>query len=1031
MNLAAPFIQRPVASSLIASAILLLGLLCWRLLPVSPLPAVDFPMIVVSASLPGASPESMAATVATPLERALGSIAGIRQISSSSNQGSAQVRLEFELDRNVDEAARDVQAAINAVRGQLPSGMPGNPSYRKFNPSQAPVMALALSSDNLAASVLYDAAATVIAQKLLQIQGVGEVEVTGASLPAVRVQLNPAMLSHFGIALDEVRSAISSANATVPVGLVEHNEQRWQLATNQTMRRASDYQNLLVKVVNGAPIYLSDVATVSDSTENRYSAGFHNEKSAVILQISRRTGANIVATIDAIQAALPQLQALVPADAELAVVMDRSPVIRATLSEAQLSLFMSVLLVVLVVWLFLGKLRTALIPSLAIPVSLIGAFVVMYLCDFSLNNLSVMALIVAAGLVVDDAIVVLENIKRHIETGLSPLEAAKKGAAEVGFTLVAMNSALIVVFLSILFMGGLVERLFREFSITLAGAMLISLFISLTLTPSLSALLLQKNVQSAATDTQQQASQPSLFQRFSQKYQRSLGWVLQFKKSVLTLMVLVFGANAWLYSQLPGGMLPDQDTGQLSGFVRGDDGFSFQVMQPKIEEFRQLLLKDPAVADVTGASGGAMGLSNSWMRVRLKPLSERGVSAQDVVNRVRMSAPKVPGAMLFLSVEQDIRLSSPWNSSDYELLLLSGELKPLREWGKKAAEAMKELPELVDVDAPGGEDAQQVVLQIDREAAQRLGVDMRTVATMLNNSFSQRQVATLYDEMNQYRVVMELAPGYTAQPEVLKQLMLISKDGSRVPLSAIASYDYGLVSDRVRHDGQFASMGIGYGLAPDVTAEQAAAAIDRMLAKLMIPSVVHTVNGEDQRNAMFKNSDNFWLMVGVVLAVYLVLGVLYESVVQPLTIISTLPCAAIGALLALYITGSAFSLIALLGLFLLIGIVMKNAILLIDFALAAERQGLPPQQAILQAATQRLRPILMTNCAAVLGAVPLLLGMGEGSELRQPLGITIVGGLLVSQLLTLYSTPVVYLLLSRFRRQPVLAAGGTEARQQL
>ena len=1035
MNLAAPFIQRPVASGLIASAILLLGLLCWRLLPVSPLPAVDFPMIVVSASLPGASPESMAATVATPLERALGSIAGIRQISSSSNQGSAQVRLEFELDRNVDEAARDVQAAINAVRGQLPSGMPGNPSYRKFNPSQAPVMALALSSDNLASSVLYDAAATVIAQKLLQIQGVGEVEVTGASLPAVRVQLNPAMLSHFGIALDEVRSAISSANATVPVGLVEHNEQRWQLATNQTMRRASDYQNLLVKYVNGAPIYLADVATVSDSTENRYSAGFHNEKSAVILQISRRTGANIVATIDAIQAALPQLQALVPADAELAVVMDRSPVIRATLSEAQFSLLLSVLLVVLVVWLFLGKLRTALIPSLAIPVSLIGAFVVMYLCDFSLNNLSVMALIVAAGLVVDDAIVVLENIKRHIETGLSPLDAAKKGAAEVGFTLVAMNSALIVVFLSILFMGGLVERLFREFSITLAGAMLISLFISLTLTPSLSALLLQKDttkhVGKDPENTQQQASQQGLFQRFSQKYQRSLGWVLQYKKSVLTLMLLVFGANAWLYNQLPGGMLPDQDTGQLSGFVRGDDGFSYQVMQPKIEEFRQLLLKDPAVADVTGASGGAMGLSNSWMRVRLKPLSERGVSAQEVVNRVRLGAPKVPGAMLFLSVEQDIRLSSPWNSSDYELLLLSGELKPLREWGKKAAEAMKELPELVDVDAPGGEDAQQVVLHIDREAAQRLGVDMRTVATMLNNSFSQRQVATLYDEMNQYRVVMELAPGYTAQPEVLKQLMLISKDGSRVPLSAIASYDYGLVSDRVRHDGQFASMGIGYGLAPDVTAEQAAAAIDQMLAKLMIPSVVHTVNGEDQRNAMFKNSDNFWLMVGVVLAVYLVLGVLYESVVQPLTIISTLPCAGIGALLALYITGSAFSLIALLGLFLLIGIVMKNAILLIDFALAAERQGLTPKQAILQAATQRLRPILMTNCAAVLGAVPLLLGMGEGSELRQPLGITIVGGLLVSQLLTLYSTPVVYLLLSRFRRQPVLATSGTEAGQQL
>lgn len=1003
MNLAQPFIQRPVASGLIAGAILLLGLLCWRLLPVAPLPAVDFPMIVVNASLPGASPESMAATVATPLERALGSIAGINRISSSSNQGSTQIRLEFALDRNVDDAAREVQAAINAVRAQLPAGMPGNPSYRKFNPSQQPVMALALSSEHLAASVLYDAASTILAQKILQIQGVGEVEVTGASLPAVRVQLDPALLSHFGIALDEVRMAINSANSTVPLGLVEHDEQRWQLATNQTMRQASDYQNLLIKYQNGAPIRLSDVATITDSTENRYSAGFHNDQSAVILQISRRSGANIVATIDAINQQLPYLRALVPADATLAVVMDRSPGIRATLSEAQFSLLLSVVLVVLVVWVFLRSIRTALIPSLAIPVSLIGAFIVMYLCDFSLNNLSVMALIVAAGLVVDDAIVVLENIKRHLDRGLPAVEAARLGASEVGFTLLAMNTALIVVFLSILFMGGLVERLFREFSITLAGAMLISLLMSLTLTPSLSALLLQ------ATPAR---AESSFFQRVQQRYQRSLEWVLSHKAWVVAAMVAMLGSNIWLYHQLPGGMLPEQDTGQLNGFVRGDDGFSYQVMQPKIEAFRQYLLTDPAIADITGASGGSMGLSNSWMRVRLKPLAERGASAQEIVDRIRQNAPKIPGAMLFLSVDQDIRLSSPFGSSDYELMLLSGDLAPLREWGKKVAEGMKELPELVDVDSPGGEDAQQVMLKIDREAAQRLGVDMRTIATMLNNSFSQRQVATLYDEMNQYRVVMELTPGYTAQPEVLQQLMLISKTGERVPLSAIASYSYGLVSDRVRHDGQFASLGIGYGLAPDVTAEQAAMAIDQLLAKLMLPSSVHTINGEDQRDAMFKTQDNLWLMLGVIVAVYLVLGVLYESLLQPLTILSTLPCAAIGALLALYVTGSAMNLIALLGLFLLIGIVMKNAILLIDFALAAERQqGLTPQQAILQAASARLRPILMTNTAAMLGAVPLLLALGEGSELRQPLGITIVGGLLISQLLTLYSTPVMYLLL--------------------
>lgn len=1014
MNIAEPFIKRPVASSLLAVGIVLLGLLAWRMLPVAPLPQVDFPSVQIFAGLPGASPESMAATVATPLERALGSIPGVTAINSNSTQGSTFIWVEFTLDRDLDSAARDVQAALNAARGQLPAGMPGNPSYRKVSPSQAPIMALALSSPNLSPSALYDAASTILSQKLAQIKGVGQVGIDGASLPAVRIQLNPNALANYGIALDEVRNAISNANVLRPLGMLEEDDIRWQVRTSETLRSAKDYQTLVIRYgADGGVVRLQDIATVSDSVENRYTDGFHNQSSAVTLTVSRQTGANIVETIDAINAQLPALRALMPADTQLKVVMDRSPGIRATLNEAQITLMLSVLLVVGVVWVFLGSARTALIPSLAIPVAIIGAFAVMYLYGFSLNNLSLMALIVAAGLVVDDAIVVLENIKRHIERGVPPFKAAIEGTREVGFTLLAMNITLVVVFVSILLMGGVVEKLFREFSITLAAAMIISLAVSLSLTPALCAQLLKSE--------SKKEHKPGIFDDIKHAYSIALGWALNHSRIVMLILAAVIGLNIYLYVAIPKTMLPEQDTGQMTGFIRGDDGFSFQIMQPKIQEFRQLLLADPAIEDVFGASGGGNGVSNAWMRISLKPMAERGVSVNEVVDRLRRNMPSIPGAILMINSDQDIRLSSPFSRSEQELMLLADDLKLLHNWAAKITTAMEKMPELTEIDGVKEDGTQQVVLTIDREAAQRLGVDMSTVASMLNNSFSQRQVSTMYDEMNQYRVVMELEPGYTATPAVLEQLQVITSDGNRVPLSTFSSFGYGLAEDRVRHSNQFASESIGYGVAENYTEEQARAAIETKIAELMVPNEVYLAPAGSSRpgwgpSAPGMAQDPAVLIACVLLAVYLILGILYESSIHPLTILSTLPSAGIGALLALRLTDTPFSLIAMLGLFLLIGIVMKNAILMIDFALDLERkEGLSSRDSIFQAALLRLRPIMMTNLAGLLGALPLILSFNEGSELRTPLGITIIGGLAVSQLLTLFTTPVVYLYMEKLR----------------
>ena len=1014
MKFFALFIHRPVATTLLTLAIALAGILGFRLLPVAPLPQLDFPVILISASLPGASPETMAASVATPLERSLGRIAGVSEMTSTSSLGSTRIILMFDFDRDINGAARDVQAAINAAQSLLPTGMPNRPTYRKANPSDAPIMILTMTSDIYNPGQLYDYASTQLAQKLSQIDGVGDVTVGGSSLPAVRVDLNPQALFNQGVSLDAVRTAISNANQRRPQGAIDDTQQRWQVRTNDELQTASVYQPLVVHYNNGAAVRLSDVANVQDSVQDVRNAGMTNGKPAVLLVVRKSPGANIIDTVDRIRAEMPELHEVIPAAIDLQIAQDRSPTIRASLHEVEQSLVIAVALVILVVFFFLRDGRATLIPAAAVPVSLIGTFAAMYLCGFSLNNLSLMALTIATGFVVDDAIVVLENIARHVEAGMKPLQAALTGVREVGFTVLSMSLSLIAVFLPLLMIGGIIGRIFSEFAITLSVAILISLFISITLTPMMCAYLLKPQAKRSQPRTR---GFGRVLLAVQQGYARSLGWVLNHAIWVLLLLLGTVGLTIWLFIAIPKTFMPEQDTGRLNGFISADQSISFQAMRGKLQDFMNIIKADPAVDNVTGFTGGSRTNSGS-MFVSLKPLSERSESAQEVIARLRVKLAKEPGANLYLNAVQDIRVGGRESNASYQYSLLSDNLADLREWEPKIRQAFAALPELADVNSDQQDNGSEMALTYDRESMARLGIDVSAANALLNNAFGQRQISTIYQPLNQYKVVMEVDPRYTQDVSALDQMFVINSDGKAIPLSWFAKWQPANAPLSVNHQGLSAASTISFNLPEGVSLSQASEAIDRTITAIGVPSSVRGSFAGTAQVFQDSQSNQLWLMLAAIAAVYIVLGILYESYVHPLTILSTLPSAGVGALLALQLFNTPFSLIALIGILLLIGIVKKNAIMMVDFALEAERNGnLSARDAIFQACQLRFRPILMTTLAALFGALPLVLTSGDGAELRQPLGITIAGGLVMSQLLTLYTTPVVYLMMDKLRRR--------------
>ena len=1012
MSLSAPFIRRPVATTLLTLGIALAGLLAFRLLPVSPLPQVDFPTISVSANLPGASPETMAATVATPLERSLGRIAGVTEMTSSSSLGSTRITLQFDLSRNIDGAARDVQAAINAARSLLPTGLPSNPTYRKANPADAPVMILSLTSDTLDQGQMYDSASTVLAQAIAQVDGVGQVDVGGSSLPAVRVELNPTALNREGIGTAVVRAAIATTNANRPKGSLDGDTRHWQIAANDQAKKAADYLPLVVAYRKGAAVRLTDVATVTDSVQDLRNSGLADGKPAVLIQVRRQPGANVIETVDRVKAILPVLQASIPSSINLQIATDSTTTIRASLREVERTLLIAISLVIMVVFLFLRRWRAALVPAVAVPVSLIGTFGIMYLAGYSLDNLSLMALTIATGFVVDDAVVVLENVSRHIEAGVSPYQAALLGAREVGFTVVSMSISLVAVFVPILLMGGIIGRLFREFAITLSSAIMVSLVVSLTATPMMCARVLRPESE----------NQPGRLSRFIERrfarllqgYDRTLQWALAHRRVMLAALLGTVVMNIYLYVIVPKGFMPQQDTGRIMGNLVADQSISFQAMKQKLTSFVAIVRADPAVEHVVAFTGGGQR-NSAFFFVVLKPIAQRKISADLIIARLRRQLAHQPGATLFLQAAQDVRVGGRGANAQYQYTLSGDDLAELRAWEPRIRQALSQIPEIVDVSTDQQDLGLQTSLVVDRDAATRLGVNLFQLDSTLNDLFGQRQVSTIYNPLNQYHVVMEVAPVYWQSPTELNNTYIVSNSGAEVPLSAFTRWEPTNTSLAVNHQGQFVATTVSFNLPPGVSLSAASRAVENALLHIGVPISIHgSFQGTAQAfQASLANQP--LLILAALVAVYLVLGILYESLVHPLTIISTLPSAGGGAILALLITRTDFTIMAFIGVILLIGIVKKNAILMIDFAIEERRRtGVRAEEAIHRACLLRFRPIMMTTMAALLAAVPLALGHGDGAELRQPLGISIVGGLVVSQVLTLYTTPVVYLYMERF-----------------